>query len=266
MSEAVSFYPEFNKRNGANGVVPAKDVVDLHAIGLNGVNSQCPNTVSVSESVRQRLEAAKVPYFANDNISEYLLPGELEKLQEEVQQKVEEMLKALVIDTKRDHNMQGTAERVARMYIHEVFTGRYKTAPRITDFPNCKDLDEIYSVGPITIRSACSHHMVPILGRCWIGVHPGNRVIGLSKFNRLCEWVFSRPHIQEEAIIILADEIERLVTPKGLIVIVQAQHCCMKWRGVREPDTMMTTSVVRGIFREQPAMKAEFLQLINMRD
>lgn len=220
----------------------------------------------ISETIRQRLEAANAPYLANDNIAEHLLPGELEKLQVEVQEKIEEMLKSLVIDTKRDHNTQGTAERVARMYIQEVFKGRYKTAPRITDFPNCKDLDEIYSVGPITVRSACSHHLVPILGRCWIGIHPGTRVIGLSKFNRLCEWVFSRPHIQEEAVIILADEIERLVAPKGLIVIVQAQHYCMKWRGVKEPDTMMTTSVVRGVFREQPQMKAEFLQLIGMKD
>jgi GTP cyclohydrolase IA len=222
--------------------------------------------VSISETIRQRLEAAKAPYFANDNIAEHLLPGELDKLQAEVQGKIEAMLQSLVIDTKRDHNTNGTAERVARMYIQEVFKGRYKTAPKITDFPNCKDLDEIYSVGPITVRSACSHHLVPILGRCWIGIHPGTRVIGLSKFNRLCEWVFSRPHIQEEAVIILSDEIERLVAPKGLIVIVQAQHYCMKWRGVKEPETKMTTSVVRGVFREQPQMKAEFLQLIGMKD
>jgi GTP cyclohydrolase IA len=224
------------------------------------------SNVPISEVIRQRLEAAKAPYLANDNIADHLLPGELDKLQVEVQEKIEGMLQSLVIDTKRDHNTQGTAERVARMYIQEVFKGRYRNAPRITDFPNCKDLDEIYSIGPITVRSACSHHLVPILGRCWIGIHPGTRVIGLSKFNRLCEWVFSRPHIQEEAVIILADEIERLVAPKGLIVIVQAQHYCMKWRGVREPDTMMTTSVVRGVFREQPQMKAEFLQLIGMRD
>mmetsp|Transcript_36142 Transcript_36142/g.95038 ORF Transcript_36142/g.95038 Transcript_36142/m.95038 type:complete len:259 (-) Transcript_36142:65-841(-) len=219
----------------------------------------------ISEVIRERLEAAKAPYHANDNISDHLKPGEIQLLQKEVEQKIEEVLRSLVIDTKRDHNTQGTAERVARMYLQEVFKGRYLTPPRITDFPNCKELDEIYSVGPITVRSACSHHLAPILGKCWIGIHPGERVIGLSKFSRLCEWVFSRPHIQEEAVIILADEIERLVAPRGLIVIVQAQHYCMKWRGVKEPETQMTTSVVRGIFREQPQMKSEFLSLIGLK-
>jgi GTP cyclohydrolase I len=114
------------------------------------------------------------------------------------------------------------------------------------------------------VRSACSHHLVPILGRCWVGIKPSDRVIGLSKFVRLAEWVFSRPHIQEEAVMILADEIERLVKPVGLIVIVKAQHYCMKWRGVREPETSMVTSVVRGEFRDKPHMKAEFLQLIEL--
>ena len=170
-----------------------------------------------------RLEAAKAPYLANDNIADHLLPGEIKQLQAEVQEKVEAMLQSLVIDTKHDHNTKGTAERVSRMYIQEVFKGRYRNPPTITDFPNFKDLDEIYSVGPITVRSACSHHLVPILGKCWIGIHPGQRVIGLSKFNRLCEWVFSRPHIQEEAVMILADQIEELVAPKGLMVIVQVR-------------------------------------------
>jgi GTP cyclohydrolase IA len=218
-----------------------------------------------SERIRARLQAGKTPYLANDNIADAIEPGDLADLELEVADRVEDLLRALVIDTENDHNTRGTAERVARMYLHEVFKGRYQHPPRITDFPNAKQLDQVYSVGPITVRSACSHHLVPILGQCWIGVKPSDRVIGLSKFNRLAEWVFSRPHIQEEAVMILADEIERLVKPKGLIVIVKAQHYCMKWRGVREPETNMVTSVVRGEFRDKPHMKAEFLQLIDLR-
>ena len=151
-------------------------------------------------------------------------------------------LKHLVIDVENDHNTQETAERVSKMYLNEVFKGRYHEQPKVTSFPNDKNLDEIYTVGPISVRSACSHHLVPILGECWIGIKPGNKVIGLSKFARVADWVFSRPHIQEEAVMILADEIEKLCEPKGLGIIVKAQHYCMKWRGVKEPNTSMINS------------------------
>jgi GTP cyclohydrolase I len=221
--------------------------------------------MKTSETIRQRLLAAGVSYLANDNIAAHLEPGDLAALEAEVADLVEDLLRALVIDVDNDHNTRGTAERVARMYLHEVFAGRYHQPPKLTDFPNAKELDQVYSVGPITVRSACSHHLVPILGKCWVGIKPSDRVIGLSKFVRLAEWVFSRPHIQEEAVMILADEIERLVKPVGLIVIVDAQHYCMKWRGVREPNTSMVTSVVRGEFRDKPHMKAEFLQLIGFK-
>lgn len=217
-----------------------------------------------SDCIRQRLLAAGTPFLANDNIADAIEPEDLDNLESEVADRVEDLLRALVIDVDNDHNTRGTAERVARMYLREVFKGRYQQPPRITDFPNAKALDQVYSVGPITVRSACSHHLVPILGKCWVGIKPSDRVIGLSKFNRLAEWVFSRPHIQEEAVMILADEIERLVNPAGLIVIVKAQHYCMKWRGVKEPDTSMVTSVVRGEFRDKPHMKSEFLQLIGL--
>ena len=162
----------------------------------------------VSLRIRERLDAASGPYFANDNIAEHLLEGELDQLEFEVAGKVRDLLRSLVIDIDNDHNTEETAERVARMYLHEVFKGRYHDQPKIASFPNVKKLDEIYTVGPISVRSACSHHLVPILGNCWIGIKPGERVIGLSKFSRVADWVFSRPHIQEEAVMILADEIE----------------------------------------------------------
>jgi GTP cyclohydrolase I len=220
--------------------------------------------MSASSVIAQRLRDARASFFANDNIAEHLQPGDLDAIRSEAMSHIEGLLRSLVIDTANDHNTAGTAERVARMFVDEVFAGRYHPAPRLTDFPNAKQLDQIYSVGPITVRSACSHHLVPILGRCWIGIKPSQKVIGLSKFVRLAEWVFSRPHIQEEAVMILADEIERLVQPLGIIVIVDAQHYCMKWRGVKEPNTSMVTSVVRGEFRDNPHMKAEFMQLVGL--
>ena len=218
---------------------------------------------SVSERIRARLRSAGVTFLANDNIADHILDGELEGLEQEVADRVRDLLHALVIDIENDHNTEETAERVARMYLHEVFKGRYHQQPKIASFPNVKQLDEIYTVGPITVRSACSHHLVPIMGNCWIGIKPGSRVIGLSKFTRVADWVFSRPHIQEEAVMILADEIEKLCEPQGLGIIIKAQHYCMKWRGVKEPQTSMVNSVVRGDFRHDPSLKQEFFELVR---
>jgi GTP cyclohydrolase I len=229
-----------------------------------------PSTISlpvpVSERIRHRLQESGTPFLANDNIAAHIAEGELEMLQEEVSNRVRDLLRSLVIDIDNDHNTAETAERVAKMYLQEVFKGRYHEQPKIASFPNVKKLDEIYTVGPISVRSACSHHLVPILGSCWIGIKPGERMIGLSKFTRVADWVFSRPHIQEEAVMILADEIERLCEPQGLAILVKAQHYCMKWRGVKEPQTSMVNSVVRGDFRHDPSLKAEFFELVKQQE
>ena len=220
----------------------------------------------VSARIRERLIESGCSFLANDNIADYIEPGELIELQNEVADKFRDLLRSLVIDIDNDHNTHETAERVAKMYLQEVFKGRYHHQPKVASFPNVKQLDEIYTVGPITVRSACSHHFVPIMGNCWIGIKPGSRVIGLSKFTRVADWVFSRPHIQEEAVMILADEIEKLCEPQGLGIIVKAQHYCMKWRGVKEPQTSMINSVVRGDFRHDPSLKQEFFELIRQQE
>jgi len=240
--------------------------IAARADALQPLTQAQPLPQSISARLRQRLRESGTPFLANDNISEILRDGELELLEEEVADKVRDLLRSLVIDIDNDHNTEETAERVARMYIHEVFKGRYLDQPKIASFPNVRKLDEIYTVGPITVRSACSHHLVPILGSCWIGIKPGDRVIGLSKFSRVADWVFSRPHIQEEAVIILADEIERLCNPQGLAILVKAQHYCMKWRGVKEPQTSMMNSVVRGDFRHDPSLKQEFFELVKQQE
>lgn len=218
---------------------------------------------SVSEAIRARIRAAGAPFNGNDNIAAFIQPGELDALQAEVERKVADVLDALVIDQDNDHNTRDTARRVAKLYVREVFAGRYQTAPKVTDFPNAKALDEIYTVGPITIRSACSHHLCPVMGHVWFGVIPGERVIGLSKFARLADWIMSRPQIQEEAVVQLADELEARIAPQGLAVVMKAEHTCMSWRGVRDHETSMTTSVMRGLFRDRPEARAELMKLIE---
>lgn len=219
--------------------------------------------MSISALIRDRLLTLGVPFTANDNIAPHLQPGEIDKIQDDVRVAFQAVLAALVIDTDTDHNTRETAARVARMYVQEVFKGRYLPPPKVTDFPNAKHLDEIYTVGPITVRSACSHHFVPITGQCWIGVKPGERIIGLSKFNRLVEWVMARPQIQEEAAMMLADTIEDLIAPEGIAVIMKAKHLCMTWRGVKDNGTEMVTSVMRGIFRDEAKARAELMDIVR---
>ncbi len=218
-----------------------------------------------SQRVRYRLVAANCRYHANDNIAEHVREGELAELQAEVQTHMQKVLEALVIDTASDHNTQDTAKRVAKMFVQEVFRGRYVPMPAITEFPNISRLNELMIVGPITVRSACSHHLCPVLGRVWIGILPNehSNLIGLSKYARVCEWVMSRPQIQEEAVLMLADVLQDRVKPDGLAIVMEADHFCMHWRGVKDMDTAMTNSVMRGAFLKNPNLRREFLSLLS---
>ena len=217
----------------------------------------------ISTVIRERILADSGNYFANDNIAKYIKPGDLDLLIDEVTEKMEVVLKALVINTEDDHNTQDTARRVSKMWISEVFRGRYINKPEIRYFPNAKKVNSMYVTGPITVRSCCSHHLVPFIGTAYVGVVPGDEVVGLSKFNRLIDWVFSRPQIQEEALIEIADTLEHELRPKGLGVVVTAQHHCMTWRGVKD-KSVFTNSELRGCMYNDPAAREEFMALINM--
>ena len=224
--------------------------------------------VPVSVKIRERIKAARKRYHANDNIADFIQPDELAALLDEVQGKMQGVLDSLVIDTDNDHNTSDTARRVAKMYLNEVFRGRYVGAPEITEFPNAEHLNELMIVGPITVRSACSHHFCPVIGQIWIGVLPNEHtnVIGLSKYARLAEWVMGRPQIQEEAVVQLADLIQLKTQPDGLAIVMQASHYCMAWRGVKDMDSRMINSVMRGAFLKDPNLRREFLSLIPKKD
>ena len=222
----------------------------------------------MSVKIRERVVAARKRYNANDNIAEFIQPGELELLLDEVTAKMEAVLDSMVIDTENDHNTHSTARRVAKMYLKEVFKGRYVPAPEITEFPNAEHLNELMIVGPITVRSACSHHLCPVIGQIWIGVLPNEHtnVIGLSKYARLAEWIMGRPQIQEEAVVQLADLIQRKTQPDGLAIVMEASHFCMGWRGVKDMDSKMINSVMRGVFLKDANLRREFLALIPRKD
>ena len=217
----------------------------------------------ISDELRKRMTTIKHKHFANDTIFAYMDPGDVDRIEDEVTEAFEGVLKALVINTTDDHNSQDTARRVAKMFVHEIFRGRYYPPPEVTSFPNAKEYDQIYVSGPMSINSTCAHHFQPITGNAYVGIFPGKKVIGLSKFNRMVDWIASRPQIQEEKTEQIADMIEKETKAQGVAVVIKAEHFCMTARGVKEHESEMMTSVVRGMFRDEPATKAEFFSLLN---
>ena len=214
-----------------------------------------------SDIIKERIVTAKARFNANDNIAEFIKPGELELLQNEVQNEVQRVLSSLVIDTEHDHNTKETAKRVAKMFLNETFGGRYVPEPRVTSFPNM-GYNNLYTTGPITIRSTCAHHLQNIVGKCWVGIFPEEEVIGLSKFNRLVHHIAERPQIQEEMTTQIADKLVQYAKTPNVAVVVKAEHHCMTHRGVKEHDSDMTTAVMLGKFRDDPNLKTEFYNLM----
>ncbi len=151
------------------------------------------------------------------------------------------------------------------MYLNAVFRARYVAAPTVPEFPTAEHTNDLMIVGPVKVRSACSHHLCPILGKVWIGLLPNehSNLIGLSKYARICDWIMSRPQIQEEAITQLANVLMYKVSPDGLAVVMEADHFCMHWRGVKDDESMMTNSVMRGAFLKDANLRREFLSLLS---
>ena len=214
----------------------------------------------ISEIIKSRIQSVGRRFHSNDNISEFMYEGDLEKLQQEVEEKFQSVLDSLVIDTENDHNTQDTARRVAKMYVQEIFGGRFKKQPKITAFPNM-GYKSLYTSGPISIRSTCAHHFQNIVGKAWIGIIPEDEVIGLSKFNRIVHHIAERPQIQEEMTTHIADELVKFAKTPHVAVVVKAEHHCMTHRGVREHESDMTTAVMLGGFGEDPALKQEFYDI-----
>lgn len=213
-----------------------------------------------SEIIRERIKESNQRFHSNDNISEFIQDGELELLQKEVEERFQEVLNALVIDTANDHNTQETAKRVAKMFVNETFGGRYYPAPRVTAFPNM-GYKSMYTSGPISIRSTCAHHFQNIVGKCWVGVIPEDEVIGLSKFNRIIHHIAERPQIQEEMTTQIAQSLKEYAKTDHVAVVVKAEHHCMTHRGVKEHESDMTTAIMLGGFLDDPSVKQEFYNI-----
>ena len=214
----------------------------------------------ISEVIKRRLIEAGQRFSCNDNISKYINEEEMKELQKEVEGQFQNVLSSLVIDTENDHNTKETSKRVAKMWIKEVFGGRYKNPPKITAFPNL-GYKSMYTSGPISVKSTCAHHFQNIVGNCWVGIIPNGEVIGLSKFNRIVHHIAERPQIQEEMTTQIAEELQKYSKTKNIAVLLKAEHHCMTHRGVREHESDMTTAIMLGAFKDDPATRDEFYKI-----
>ncbi len=182
--------------------------------------------------------------------------------QERAEAAVRELLYAVGEDPDR-HGLQDTPARVARAY-REMFAGLYTEPESVLNAMFDEDHDELVLVKEIPMYSTCEHHLVSFHGVAHVGYIPGTdgRVTGLSKIARLVDLYAKRPQVQERLTSQIADALVRKLNPRGVIVVVEAEHLCMAMRGVRKPGATTTTSAVRGLFKTNAASRAEALDLI----
>ena len=159
----------------------------------------------------------------------------------------------------------GTPDRVARAY-KEFFAGYEQDPEEIlrTTFEEVEGYDEMVLVKDIGVESHCEHHMVPIIGRAHIAYIPNNRVVGISKLARVVDIFAKRLQIQEKMTAQIANSIENVLKPKGIAVVIDASHQCMTTRGVNKPESSTVTSAMRGVFKDNPRTRNEFLSFINL--
>ena len=176
--------------------------------------------------------------------------------------KIAELLEILHVDHRMDHNTRETPARVAKMLVTETMRGRFSAPPKITDFDNAEGYDHLIVTGPLSVRSTCAHHMMPIYGEAFIGILPsaGGKVIGLSKYDRIVDHFSARLQIQEELVKQIGNFIMESTKPRGLAVRVSAVHMCKTHRGVRaQDDSRMVNTALYGAFLTDKDLKAEFI-------
>ena len=218
-----------------------------------------------SEIIKSRLEESGIRHWAGDNISAVLQDGDKDALIEEATLAFENVLDTLLIDRHNDPNSMDTGRRLAKMYINEIMSGRYDPAPTATAFPN--DNGHAYS-GMLVVRSElksmCSHHHQPVSGIAYIGIIPGEKVIGLSKYTRIAQWCARRGTLQEELCNDIMREIIKATDSEHVGVYIQATHGCCENRGIMAHSSLTQTTVLNGGFLDDPSVKKEFFDNIKL--
>lgn len=214
---------------------------------------------TLNQALRERMRLDGTRFWAGDNISNYIAESDKEHLIEEATTAFEGVLDALLIDRETDPNSKGTARRLAKMYFNEIMAGRYEQPPDATAFPNHGE--EAYR-GMLVVRSElksmCSHHHQPVTGVAYIGIIPGEKVIGLSKYTRIAQWCARRGTLQEELCNDIAREIMKATESKDVGVYIQCEHGCCTNRGIMASNSLTQTTVLRGEFINADVKKEFF--------
>ena len=221
--------------------------------------------MTIKDTIKQRLEANNVRYWANDNISKYINEDEKQQLIDEAVPAFENVLQSLIIDTKTDPNSIDTARRMAKMYINEIMSGRYDPMPNPSAFPNY--IENGYE-GMLVVRSEltsmCSHHHQIVRGVAYIGIIAADKLIGLSKYTRIAQWCAERGTLQEELANDITREIQKATGAEHLGVYIQATHGCVENRGVKAHSSLRQRTVLKGAFKDDAATKKEFMDNIKL--
>lgn len=221
-------------------------------------------TIPVSERIKSRIITSGKRFFACDNVSDFMYDGEEEELVLELTGKFNSVIDSLVIDRENDPNSRDTGNRLAKMYVYEIMSGRYEKAPKVTAFPNTGE--NSYNgmlVVRAEIKSMCSHHHQPVSGVAYIGIIPTSKVIGLSKYIRLAQWYARRGQLQEELCEQIANAIVQATGSDSVAVYLQAEHGCCTNRGVEAHSSLTQTTVLRGQFHDS-SVKTEFFNNISI--
>lgn len=225
------------------------------------------NKQTMSQIIIERLKQDGVRFHANDNISKYISDDERDALIDEVAEKFDGVLRSLVIDVDSDPNSQGTARRLAKMYINELMSGRYFDSPKVTSFPNDGSSGTKPYNGMLVIRaelkSMCSHHHQTVSGVAYIGIIPTSKVIGLSKYIRIAQHCARRGTLQEELSGDIADAIMKATNSENVAVHIAATHGCCENRGVMAGSSLTQSTVLHGMFY-MSSVKDEFFKNVQL--
>ncbi len=191
-------------------------------------------------------------------------PEETEVAKKRIEAAVREILEAIGEDPDRDGLLR-TPQRIANMYVDEIFTGLRDDPARHLTVMFEAEHDEMVMVRDIAVHSVCEHHLVPFAGKAHVAYIPGDdgRITGLSKIARLVDGFAKRPQVQERLTTQIADALVEALQPTGVLVMIEAEHFCMSMRGVKKPGSLTITSAVRGLFKTNAATRAEAMSLIT---
>jgi len=235
-------------------------------------------SLPISQVITQRLKDAHKRYHANDNIADFLSEEEKSALIDEVADKFDTVLRALLIDTDSDPNSRDTGRRFAKMYINETYAGRFTPSPKVTSFPNEKlnpqgpngdssRPDYTFSgllVVPVDLISVCSHHMATVTGVAYIGIIPGNDVIGLSKYVRIAQHQAQRGTLQEQLTEDILKAIQKAAKTRDVAVMNISTHGCMQCRGVHSINSYTSSAELGGLFLASSELRDEFYKHVTM--